>query len=334
MRICIFGAGAVGGHFAARLAAAGHDVSVVARGAHLAAMCERGIELRIGEKILREKLRASDRPAELGRQDLVISTLKAPSLPALASGIAPLLGPDTKVIFALNGVPWWYAQGLGKRPAPPDLSRLDPGGALAQAVEPQRIIGGVIYSSNEIVAPGVVVNQPPFHKRLAIGRIDDLAAPDAARDAEVEALRALLVAAGFDSQPVDDIRKAVWDKLIRNMSGSTLCLLTGQKLTVVAADPALAEITRRLLLEGIAIASAHGIDLSAAIPQPGAPRPQLPDHKPSILQDYELGRAMEIDAIILATQAFARAAKVPTPTLDVIAAVATRMAIARGLYRP
>ena len=326
MRICIFGAGAVGGHFAARLAAAGHQVSAVARGANLAALRERGIELRVADKRFTGKVKASDRPGDLGEQDLVISTLKAPTLPALAQGIAPLLGKHTKVIFALNGVPWWYAQHIGARPAPPDLGKLDPHGALAKAVASERILGGVIYSSNEMIAPGIVVNQSPYDARLVIGAIDDR------QDGEIESLRVSLREAGFDSPPVADIRKAVWDKLVRNMSGSTLCLLTGQKLTVVVADPALAEITRRLLLEGIDIAVAHGMDVSAALPQPGGPRRRVPDHKPSILQDYELGRAMEIEAIILATQSFARIAKVPSPTLDVIAAVATRMAIAKGLY--
>jgi len=134
MRICVFGAGAIGGHFAARLAAAGHSVSVVARGPNLAAIQARGLELRVADKIIKGPVRAAENPADLGEQDLVIVTLKAPSLPEFAASAAPLLGAHTPVVFAQNGIPWWYAQGLGGKPPPPDLSRLDPGGALARAI--------------------------------------------------------------------------------------------------------------------------------------------------------------------------------------------------------
>jgi 2-dehydropantoate 2-reductase len=328
MRICVFGAGAVGGHLAAKLAAAGHEVSVVARGAHLAAMQRNGITLRIGERTVVGRVRAVERPEALGAQDLVITTLKAPSLPMLADGIAPLLGAQTVVIFAQNGIPWWYGLNLGPgRPTPPDLGHLDPGGTLARAIPIDRVIGGVVQSSNEVVAPGIVANDFPHKGTLLIGAADDR------QDERVTALRAMLDAADIQSPPTADIRKAIWSKLLVNMSVSTLSLLTGQKSIAIARDPALGEIFRRAFAEARAVAAAHGIDFSADGLDPEAIRQRLPDHLPSIRQDYERGRPMEIDAIVVAPQLFARAAGIATPTFDVIAAVATRLAADKGLYR-
>jgi 2-dehydropantoate 2-reductase len=173
VKICVYGAGAVGGHFAAQLAAAGHEVSVVARGAHLEAIRRNGITLVKGERRIVGKVRATDRAADIGAVDVVLVTLKATALGALAAGIGPLLGPHTAVVFAQNGIPWWYAQGLSpERPAPPDLSPLDPGGALARAVPPRHVAGGVIYSANEVVEPGVIRNDAPQRNMLILGEPD------------------------------------------------------------------------------------------------------------------------------------------------------------------
>src|SRR6201994_1601330 len=204
MRICIFGAGAVGSHFAVRLAQAGHDVSCVMRGPHLAAVKARGLTLRVGDAETNAKVRASDDPATLGPQDLVISTLKATAVASLATGLKPLLGSDTPVIFAQNGIPWWYDIGLpASHPATPDLSFLDPGGALRAAVPKARIIGGVIFSSNEVIEPGVVANLSPDRNMLVIGECDD-------RESErIGKLRALLEAAKITSGPVAQIRATI-----------------------------------------------------------------------------------------------------------------------------
>jgi 2-dehydropantoate 2-reductase len=329
MRLCVFGAGAVGGHFAAKLAASGHDVSVVARGPNLTAIRRNGIVLRIGERQILGRVTASDRPGDLGEQDFVISTLKAPGLADLAAGIAPLLGPSTGVVFAQNGVPWWYPLGLSRsRPKPPDLSRLDPGGALARAVAPERVIGGVIHSSNEVIAPGIVSNDAPYRGTLIVGEADDRPSP------RIAALREAFEQAGIQSPPVSDIRKAIWTKLMLNMAASTLSLLTGQRATIIGRDPALGEIFVRAYREALAAAAAHGIDFGSDAPDPETLRPNMPDHLPSIRQDYDRGRMMEIDAIVLAPQSFARTAGIATPTFDVIAAVAARLAIDKGLYQP
>ncbi len=323
MRICIFGAGAVGSHFAVRLALAGHDVSCVMRGPHLAAVRARGLTLRVGDAEFPVRVKASDDPAALGPQDFVISTLKATGVGSLVTGLPPLLGDDTGVVFAQNGIPWWYDIGLpSDHPPPPGLGFLDPGGALRSAVSRDRIIGGVIFSSNEVMAPGIVANLSPERNMLLVGECDD-------RNSErIGRLRAALEGASIASQPVAKIRETIWSKLLTNMSMSVLCLLTGQTARAVRDDPALQDVIPRLLDE------ANGIAQSCF---PGVKRVTrsgpAPDHKPSILQDYELGRAMEIDTLVRAPAAFARAAGLSTPMLDLMAALAIRQARDKGLYR-
>jgi len=322
MRICVFGAGAVGGHLATRLAAAGHAVSVVARGDHLAAIRQRGLVLLRGDERIEARVKASDRPAELGPQDIVISTLKANALPALAASIGPLLGPDTAVVFAQNGIPWWYASGLApSRPQPPDLSRLDPDSSLERAVGVGRAIGAVIWSANTVIEPGVIRNGTPQSNLLVVGEPDDRALP------RVTALRAVLESAGIGSPVASDIRQTIWSKLVQNLAYSTLGLLLGAGVNVIEDDPALREIADRLTGEGTAIAAAHGVMVEPR------PRPRSGSrHKPSILQDYERGRPLELDAMVMIPLAFARAANVATPSLDVAAAIAAGRAIEKGLY--
>ena len=324
MRICIFGAGAVGSHFAVRLARAGHDVSCVMRGPHLAAVKARGLTLRVGETDTNAKVKASDDPSALGPQDLVISTLKATGVASLATGLKPLLGADTPVIFAQNGIPWWYDIGLpAAHPATPDLSFLDPGGALRAAVPKERIIGGVIFSSNEVIEPGVVQNLSPDRNMLLIGECDDRASD------RIGKLRALLEAASIASGPVAQIRETIWSKLLTNMSMSVLCLLTGQTARAVRDEPSLQHVIPRLLDE----ANAVGQSCIPAVKRLSRTGP-APEHKPSILQDYELGRALEIDVLVRAPAAFARAAGLATPMLDLIAGLAIQRARDKGLYRP
>ncbi len=323
MRICIFGAGAVGSHFAVRLALAGHQVACVMRGPHLAAVKANGLALRVGDAELRAEVDASDDPAMLGPQDLVVSTLKATAVGSLADGLRPLLDNETPIVLAQNGIPWWYDIGLRiDHPQPPDLSFLDPGGRLRAAIERQRIIGGVIFSSNEVIAPGVVENLSPDRNRLLIGECDDRASE------RIAELRWVLETSAIESPPVAEIREAIWSKLLTNMSLSVLCLLTGQTARAVRDDPAMQDVIPRLLDEANAIAQ-HYIPHVKRISRSGP----APNHKPSILQDYELGRPMEIDALVRAPAAFARAAGLSTPMLDLVAALAIQKARDKGLYQ-
>ena len=323
MRICIFGAGAVGSHFAVRLARAGHDVSCVMRGPHLEAVKAHGLTLRVDGAEFSAKVTASDDPAKLGPQDFVISTLKATALSSLATGLRPLLRDDTAVVFAQNGIPWWYDLGLSPdHPPPPDLAFLDSGGALRSAVARDRIIGGVIFSSNEVIAPAIVENLSPDRNILQVGECDDRVTE------RIERLRALLGEAGLQSPPVPRIREAIWSKLLTNMSMSVLCLLTGQTARAVREDPDLRGVVPHLLDEADSIARGCFPDVKRL-----ARNGPAPNHKPSLLQDYELGRAMEIDVLVRAPAAFARAAGLSTPMLDLLAALAIRQARDKGLYR-
>ena len=324
MRICIFGAGAVGGHLALRLARAGNEVSCVMRGPHLAAVRKNGLTLRVGGEELKADVKASDNPAELGPQDFVISTLKATGVAALATGVEPLLGDDTAIVFAQNGIPWWYDIGLQTgHPPTPDLSFLDPGGALRASIPKERIVGGVIFSSNEVIAPGVVENLSPERNMLLVGECDDREGERIAR------LRSVLEAAQFASAAVAQIRETIWSKLLTNMSMSIMCLLTGQTARAVRDDPALKDVIPHLLDEANSIAQSCYPDVKRVTRAGPAP-----NHKPSILQDYELGRAMEIDALVRAPAAFARAAKLSTPMMDLMGALAIQRARDKGLYPP
>jgi 2-dehydropantoate 2-reductase len=326
MRICVFGAGAIGGNFAARLAAAGNEVSVVVRGAHLAAIRANGLTLLTGDRKIVVPAKASDRPADLGPQDVVLSTMKASGQAALAETVAPLLGTETPVVFVQNGIPWWYGHGLSpSRPAAPDLSRLDPGGALAKAVGLGRTIGAVVTSSNHVIEPGVVRNISPDRNTLWVGEIDD-------RQSErIVALRATLKAAGIASPATRDLRYDIWHKLMANLTGSTLCLILAQP-TTIQKTPMINRLARRAHAEALAVAAAHGIKLDDDPEVRYGPKRVYPDHRPSILQDYELGRPMEIEAIVRAPVAFARSAGMDTPTLDAIESICVSLAESRGLY--
>jgi len=319
MRLCIFGAGAVGGHLAARLAAAGEEVSVIARGAHLQAVQENGIRLLHGTETIEGKVRASERAAELGPQDFVVVTLKASLLEAFAEGCAPLLGRDTAVVFVQNGIPWWYARELGF---------LDPGGKLARAVAPARVLGGVAYSANEIVAPGVIKNNVPGNNMLVLGEAATGGSERLAR------LRRALERCGLSSPPTPDIRCSIWAKLLQNLGSSALCTLTGASLVELRGDAELNRLAARVAAEGRAIAAALGVEVERAPPRPGGGQSSgRVSHKPSMLQDYERGKPMEIDAQLRAPLELGRRAGVPAPTLEALAALCARKAAVKGLYR-
>lgn len=324
MRIAIYGLGAVGGTMAAKLAAAGHDVSAVARGATLEAIKRDGIVLESAKGTIRQKIRASDRPGDLGPQDLVITTVKATNPAALAETLPPLLGPETPVVIAQNGIPWWYAMGLApSRPAPPDLAYLDPGGKLKRELG-ARTIGGIIQFASEMREPGIARDTNPKLDGVLLGE------PSDARTPRVVRLRAVLNEAGMTSPEVPDIRQAIWRKLMINMTASMLATATGRTLAVVPADPRLSALYLRAAREAVAIATAHGIDLSTFKPE--AWLSTASEHTPSILVDLQRGRPMEIEAMLAIPLAFARTAGVDTPTLDAIAGLLVRQAIDKGLY--
>ena len=325
MRICVYGAGATGGTMAVRLAQAGHDVSVVARGAHLAAIRQGGLTLLAGEERVTVALPASDDPAQLGPQDLVVVAVKATGLPAVAGGLPSVVGPETVALFPQNGMPWWYPLGQPADRLPP-LPGFRLAGAILGAVPAERILGGTIYSANMLEAPGVVRNVSVGRNRLDFAEV-------AAPPGLAEPVRAAFRAAGIAAPDPGDARRAVWRKLLVNMSGSALALVTGTRSNAARTDPALGAVYARIVAEGLAVAAAFGHDLRSDI-RVERLLASLSDHKPSLLQDYEMGRPMEIAEILLAPIAFARRADIPTPTLDAVAAIAMRLAADRGLFDP
>jgi 2-dehydropantoate 2-reductase len=330
MKIAIFGTGAVGGHVAARLGAGaatvGIEVSAVARGAQLAAILQRGITLWIGEQRHCAHIRATDRPETLGVQDVVFVALKSSVLPAAASAMAPLIGPDTSVVFAMNGIPWWYLYRCPDTGVPrPDLPLLDPGGVLERTIGLERVIGCVINSMNEIVEPGVVRNSPGTLNRFTLGE------PDGTVSRRALAISAAFERAGVQAPVSTAIRAEIWDKLLRNLSTSPLCALTGEAIGVIGRHDELYALAKALMEEGLATARAHGIAPDVTVERAYGKRPNSP-HKSSMLQDFERARPPEIDGILTAVQAFARAAGVATPHLDTATALVIEKARKAGLY--
>jgi 2-dehydropantoate 2-reductase len=318
MKLCVFGAGAVGGHLAAKLAASGHDVSVVARGAHLAALQQNGVKLLHGERTIAARVRAAARAAELGPQEAVLVTLKANMLDAFAEQCAPLLRPDTAVVFIQNGIPWWYDD---------RLTRLDPNGKLSHAIARRNILGGVAYSANEVIEPGVIENHVPGNNMVVIGEIDQRQTP------RVAALRDALERADVSSPAVPDVRQSIWGKLAQIFANSTVCTITGATVAAARADRELARLLKTAGDEVRAVARALGVRLEQAPERPGGGHSSTAAaHKPSMLQDYERGRPMEIEAQLMAPLELARAARVATPTLDALVALTAHKAAAKGLY--
>ena len=251
-------------------------------------------------------------------------TLKANALAAFAEAAPRLVGKDTGVVFAQNGIPWWYGIGLsGARPRPPDLPDL----GLRSILAKEQIIGCVVYSANEVVEPGVIKNNVPGNNMLVVGQADDADSP------RIGALRSLLSQADLYSPPTADIRKSVWGKLVQNLSTAALCTLTGATVKQVREDAGLAAIAKHLGQEARSIARAHGVDPEGAPTRPGGGQSSgAIAHKPSMLQDYERGRPMEIDALLAAPLEFARAARAAAPTLEAIVALVVFKATAKGLY--
>src|SRR5260370_5460044 len=258
MKIVVFGAGAVGGHVAGRLAAgaadAGIEVAAVARGAQLAAIAERGITLHIGAEIHSARVHVTDRPETLGVQDVVFVALKSSVLPAAAPVLRSLIGPDTSVIFAMNGIPWWYLYRCPENGLPPpDLSLLDPDGGLARPVCLERGIGCMVNSPNHVVASGVIRNSPGTLNRFTLGE------PDGTISRRVQAISAAFERAGVTAPISTTIRVEIWDKLLRNLSTSPICALTGEPIGIIGRHDELHALAKALMAEGLATAEAHGI---------------------------------------------------------------------------
>jgi 2-dehydropantoate 2-reductase len=313
MRLCVYGAGAIGGYLGVELSRAGHDVSLIARGPHLAAIQKHGLMLQIEGETRVAKLRATDDPMQAGPQDAVFLTLKSHSVPAVVDTLAPLLSPHTSVVTAQNGVPWWY---FHKLPGPYENRRVesvDPGGKIWDTLTPERAIGCVVYPSCEIVRPGVV--------RHIDGRRIMLGEPDGTRSERVVALSKALGDAGFKAPVRAKIRDDIWLKLWGNVSFNPVSVLTGATLAGMAGDPAVRKVIRDMMVEAQAVGAKLGVEFSVDVETRIGWGEDVGAHKTSMLQDFELGRPMEIDALVAAVSELGRLVGVATPTIDAVLAL-------------
>lgn len=324
MKICVFGAGAIGGFLAARLAAAGAAVSVIARGPHLAAMRRDGLRVlsASGESVVRP-LCTGD-PAEAGPQDYVILTLKAHSLPAAVPQIEALLGPDTALVSAINGVPWWYFHRVGGPFEGTRLASVDPDGILWERLDPRRAIGCVVYPAADLVAPGVI--RHTYGDRLPIGE------PDGSRSRRCQALSEVLVAAGLKAPVRPRIRDDIWLKLWGNLSFNPVSALTGATLAEITGDPGTRALCRAMMLEGQAVGERLGVRFLLDVERRLDGAAEVGEHKTSMLQDLERGRPLEIDALIGAVVEMARLVGVAAPNCEAVLALVRQRARLAGCY--
>ncbi len=325
MRITVFGAGAIGGYLAARLAIAGRvDLSIVARGAHLDAIMANGIRLMEDSQESVTPVRATARAEDLRVQDYVVLALKAHSLGPALDQIAPLLGPETAVVTMQNGVPWWYFHKAGGALEGTRIQAVDPGGTIWQRIGPERVIGSVVYPAVEVDAPGVI--------RHVEGKRFSLGEPSGEKSDRVMRLAEEMVAAGLQVPVRDDIRSEIWVKLWGNLSFNPISALTGSTLAAIVADEATRMLARTMMREAQAIGESLGVRFPIAVDRRIKGAGDVGEHKTSMLQDLERGRPMEIDALVTAVQELGRLADKPTPTIDAVLALVRRLAIERVCY--
>jgi 2-dehydropantoate 2-reductase len=314
MKFCIYGAGAIGGYLAVELALSGQDVCVVARGAHLKAIQERGLTLHIQGRERVARVPSDSDPRAFGPQDMVICALKAHQAFECAESFAPLLKQDTAVLTAMNGIPWWYFYKSGGRFEGRYLETVDPGGRQWNSIGPQRAIGCVVEPACEVVAPGVIAHHQ--FNRFIIGE------PDGSRTSRVEELSKVLTAAGFDAPVRDNIRWNIWLKLWGNVCFNPISALTGATLGRMIGNPDLRALCKTMMLETQAVNEALDVHIpTEMMDRRLAGAATATDHKMSMLQDLERGRSLEIDALVGAVQELGRLTGVKTPVVDAVLAL-------------
>jgi 2-dehydropantoate 2-reductase len=313
MKICIVGAGAIGGLTGAWLARAGHEVCLVARGTHLESICANGLTL--AEEGRRESLRlpASDEPADFGVQDAVFLCLKTYSIAAMLPRLQPLFGPDTTVVPAINGLPWWYFYREGGRFDGKPIDCLDPGGAMLAALDPRRILGCVVHAAAQLSEPGVVSH--------TAGRLFILGEPDRSRSARAERLAAAMNEAGFEARIAADIRVEVWTKLVGNLSYNPVAALTLARMNDIHGSEALLGVIRALMEEAMRVAEAYGAPVPVTVEERIGIAKKLAGAKISMHQDIERRRPIETEAIVGAVAELARKAGIATPMIDAVYAL-------------
>ena len=324
MKVCIYGAGAIGGWIGHGLARTGCRVSVVARGATLIALTQHGLRLNHAGNVTAQAVRAASSPADLGVQDLVVISVKAPALPDVVKHIAPLIGSNTVVLTAMNGVPWWFLQGFGGSYAGQSLNSIDPQGSIAEAIAPQHIMGCVVHASCSLDAPGLVHHH--FGNKIIIGE------PSGEKSPRVLQLATLLEKAGFEVPVSKQIQTDIWFKLWGNMTVNPISALTGATTDLIMGDDLVRGFISSVMLEAKEIGTRLGIVIDQQPEDRHTVTRKLGAFKTSMLQDVEAGKAVELDALVTAVKELGTLTKTPTPCTDVLLGLARLQARVRGLY--
>ena len=324
MKVCIYGAGAIGGYMAVLLKRSGVEVSLVARGKHLAAIREHGLKLVIDGKERVERMPATDDPLELGPQDFVVVALKAHQAWEAAERMRPLLGPSTAVVTAQNGVPWWYFYRHGNEFEGTRLASVDPGDRQWNAIGPERVLGCTVYPATEIVAPGVI--RHIYGDRFGLGE------PNRMFTDRLSRLSQMLRAAGLAPKVYEEIRDDIWIKLWGNLCFNPISVLTNATLDVMATDPGVQTLVRHMMQEAQEIGERFGIRFRVDVERRIAGAASVGAHRTSMLQDFDRKRPLELDALLKAVQEMGRIADVSTPYIDTIWALVEQKARLYGLY--
>jgi 2-dehydropantoate 2-reductase len=324
MKVCIYGAGAIGGWIGVKLARAGCELGVVARGATLQALRAHGLRLQVGQETLVAPVKASASPADLGVQDLVVIAVKAPAMADVARAIRPLLGPDTIVLTAMNGVPWWFFEGFGGRHAGTRLKSIDPQGLIAEAIPAQHIIGCVVHASCALREPGLV--QHHFGNKLIVGE------PSGGRSRRIEQLAALLERADFETVVSEQIQKDAWFKLWGNMTVNPVSAMTGATTDLILNDDLVRGFISAVMLEAREIGARVGIPIDQQPEDRHQITRKLGAFKTSMLQDVEAGKPVEIDALVTVVREMGEMTGVATPFTDALLGLSRLHARVHGLY--
>jgi 2-dehydropantoate 2-reductase len=324
VKICIYGAGAIGGFLGARLARAGEEVSLIARGPHLEAMKAKGLKLLSEEGDFTVTPRCTANPSELGPQDYVVLALKAPAVAGIVDQMQPLLGPETAVVMAINGMPWWYFHGIEGELRDRRLKTVDPDDRQWRGIGPGRVLGCVVYPAAEVVEPGVVRHQSG--DRFSLGE------PDGSKSERVQKLSRAMIAAGLKAPVKPDIRTEIWVKLWGNVAFNPISALTGGTLKRICDDPATRSLARSIMNEAEAVAGKLGVRMPIDVERRIEGAAGVGEHKTSMLQDLERGRPTEIDAIVGAVAELGDVVGVETPYIDAVYALVRQKAALLGVY--
>ena len=325
MKICVFGAGAIGGYMGVKLAQAGADVSLVARGPHLAAMQENGLRLIEEGQEHKVSVSASDTPADLGEQDYIIVTLKAHSVPPVVEKMRPLIGKNTTIVSGVNGVPWWYFHKIGGPLEGTRLHSVDPDDAQWNGFGPDNVLGCVVYPAAEVIEPGVI-------KHIEANRFS-LGEPDGSKSERAIALSQALSAAGLKAPVRPKLRDEIWVKLWGNLSFNPISALTHATLDVLCTDEGTRPIARAMMLEAQEIAEKLGVKFPIDVERRIDGGAAVGAHRTSMLQDLDQGRPMEIDALVASVQELGKITQTPTPIIDTVLGLVRLRARTANLYQ-